>query len=113
LVPERRSIVEPLDQEDVALVRYLRRAYDCRLEGAVCPGAADCAEGFLICDALVNMLEPGTSPELGHTAKQIMRFLYENLDCDARADCPAATRCNLPAAEPCRALLRKLGVAMA
>lgn len=104
-------MVEPLDQDDVALVRYLRRAYDCRTQGAACPGAADCSEGFLICDALVNMLEPGTVPDLGHTAKQIVRFLYENLDCDARIDCPATARCLPATAEPCRLLLRKLGVA--
>lgn len=108
---DRRPVVEPLDEDDTALLRYLRRAYDCRIEGANCPGAADCPEGFLICDALVNILEPGTVPTLGHTAKQVVRFLYEQLDCDAMANCPAAARCLSDDGEACRILLRKLGVA--
>ena len=110
---DRRPMVEPLDQDDVALLRYLRRAYDCRTEGANCPGAADCPEGFLICDALVNILEPGTVPALGDTAKQVVRFLYDQLDCDAIAACPVAARCLSTDGEPCRTLMHKLGVAVA
>ena len=108
---DRRPTVEPLDEDDVALLRYLRRAYDCRIQGANCPSAAECPEGFQICDALVNMLEPGPVPTHGPTAKQALRFLYEKRDCDAVADCPVAPRCLAEDGEPCRALLRKLGVA--
>ena len=112
MVDEKRpSVVEPLDEEDVALLRYLRSAYDCRRQGAACPAAADCPEGFLICDALVNILEPGTTPTLGPTAREVVRFLYHSLDCAALANCPARVRCGEDDSEPCRRLLHKLGVA--
>ncbi|MHB1132403.1 MAG: hypothetical protein ACYC4L_08455 [Chloroflexota bacterium] len=107
---ERPKVVEPLDENDVALLRFLRSAHDCRRQGAACPAADDCPEGFLICDALVNMLEPGTTPSLGPTAREVVRFLYHSLDCKTLAQCPADVRCGEGEDEPCRTLLRKLGV---
>ncbi|MHB1004969.1 MAG: hypothetical protein ACYC3S_04915 [Chloroflexota bacterium] len=107
---EPTSVAEPLTENDLALLRYMRQSFCCRENGTDCPALADCPEGFYICDALVNMLEPGTSPELGYAAKRAVRFLYDQMDCDVAANCPGYADCNGQKVEPCESLLAKLGV---
>ena len=107
---KRRPAVEPLDEGDVELLRYMRRNYRCQVHGANCPAGADCPEGFYICDAIVNMVQSGTNPELGSTAKQVVRYLYDQLSCEDQCACPAAAVCDQGELEPCEVLLLKLGV---
>ena len=94
---EREPVVEPLNGGDVALLRYMRESFCCRENGTDCPVLADCPEGFYICDALVNMLEPGMTPELGYAAKRAVRFLYDQLGLRRRRRLPRLRR--VPRAE--------------
>lgn len=100
----------PIDQEDVELLRYMRRAFSCRHVGGDCPALPDCPEGFYLCDAIANMLAPGDAPALGNTAKTALRFLYSQVDCDASGDCPSRARCGEGERDACARLLLKLGV---
>lgn len=98
-----------IDEIDVALLRYMQRAYNCRTTGADCPVRADCPEGFYVCDAVANIVAAGQTAELGNTAKRVVRHLYDQIDCTTPG-CPAGDRCREGEAEPCRTLLLKLGV---
>lgn len=107
---ERTPVAEPLTEKDIALLRYMRQSFCCRQDGTDCPALPDCPEGFYICDALVNMLEPGMTPQLGYAAKRAVQYLYDQLDCDATGSCPDYAACDQQAVEPCEQLLVKLGV---
>ncbi len=101
-----------LDEGDVALLRFMQRTYNCRTTGVDCPAKADCPEGFYVCDAIANCVAVGQEAALGHTAKLVVRHLYDLIDCTTPG-CPAGDRCREGASEPCRTLLQKLGVGAA
>jgi hypothetical protein len=107
---ERTFTVEPLDQDDIDLLRFMRRTFSCDHVRGDCPALADCPEGFYVCDAIANMLSPGTVPELGPVARTAVRYLYDQVNCEAASGCPSRERCGEEAYEPCEALMQKLGV---
>lgn len=110
---ERDFASESLDEGDVELLRFMHRTYNCRTTGADCPARADCPEGFYVCDAIANIVGPGSRPDLGNTARVVLRYLYEQIDCADATGCPARDRCHEGEREPCETLLLKLGVATA